>query len=123
MKKGNMMTLKIKRWLPLAICCLPGVIVALAIVGASLGLTLDGPLSGLVVLAVLACPLTMFLILARRARADHDRPTGGAMIAGCCVSPDYLVAKEADRLSELRTQREELQNEVAELQAHKMSKF
>ena len=67
------MDTKIRKWLPIALCCLPGVAVA-AIVGVSIALggatvsaSLGGPLGiGLIVLAALSCPLSMYLLMTRQ---------------------------------------------------------
>src|SRR5712691_5154127 len=91
----------VKRWLPLAVCCLPGIAaVAVITLGAIAGISLDGPLSGLLVLAILACPLTTFLMLARR-QYSGDQSSASPRAAGCCVAPsDFMVIQE--RLAVLR---------------------
>lgn len=110
----------VRSWLPIALCCLPGVIVALAIIGPSFGLSLDGPFSGLVALSLFACPLTMFLLISRRLR-DDGIPNESAKVVGCCVSPDYFLTWERNRLSTLQAQQASLDDESAELQASHVS--
>src|SRR5712691_244900 len=101
----------VKRWLPLAVCCLPGIVAAAVITfGAVVGISLDGPLSGLLVLAILACPLTTFLVLARRLY-NGDQSTASPSAAGCCVTPsDFVIIQE--RLAVLRAEREALESKV-----------
>lgn len=67
------MNTKLRKWLPIALCCLPGVAVA-AIVGVSIALEgatvradLNGSLgNGLIVVAALSCPLCMYLLMKRQ---------------------------------------------------------
>jgi len=107
---------KMKQWLPIALCCLPG-IVAAAIVGvgvASGRAILGGPLGlGLIALAMLACPLSMGLMM-RGARRDMTNRHDSAM-ADCCAPGEQSTAGESDQLAGLRAQREALEREIAEL--------
>lgn len=120
-----MINAKLRRWLPMALCCLPGG-VAVAIVGfglitgkAAFGASLGGPLGlGLVVLAMLACPLGMSLMMWRGMR--RKAASGGSLsMAGCCM-PDGAAstpaAPSAEWLVTLRDRREALEAEIAELQ-------
>jgi hypothetical protein len=112
--------MNVKRWLPIGLCCLPGVaLVALIGIrgiagGATVNNALQGPLGlGLIGLAVVACPLSMGLVmLANRNKAHADKPEN---VANCCL-PDYRASThETDRLVALRTRREALEHEIADL--------
>ena len=67
------MDTKIRKWMPIALCCLPGIAVA-AIVGVSIALgsatvsaSMSGPLGiGLIVLAALSCPMSMYFLMTRQ---------------------------------------------------------
>lgn len=117
------MSAKLRKWLPIGLCCLPGV-AAVAIVGfglivgeAAFGASLGGSLGlGLVALALLACPLSMGLMMWRSRKAAP----GSSSSMACCAPDAALAAFEAelpaDRLAVLRERREALEREVAELQ-------
>lgn len=116
------MNTKLRRWLPHVLCCLPGV-VAVAIVGVGLLLgetAFAGPLGfGLIALALLACPMSMGLMMWRG--MGRKAASGGSPgMAGCCAPDEALAAFEAetsaDRLAALRDRREALERELAELQ-------
>lgn len=71
------MSTKLRKWLPIALCCLPGIAVAAVVVlglafsSTAFGTSLDEPLGlALIALAVLACPLSMGLITWRRVRQN-----------------------------------------------------
>lgn len=110
----------LKRWWPIALCCLPGVAVAalvgisLAVGGAAFGSVLGGPLGlGLIVLATLACPVSMGLMMMRqRSTIQKSASNSISMMAGCCL-PDE--AAPSDRLAAMRAQRQALEHELAEL--------
>ena|SRR5260221_4322931 len=94
----------LKRWLALVACCLPGIAaVAVVTLGTVAGLSFDGPLSGLLVLALLACPLTTFLMLSRRLYGV-DQSSGSPKLVGCCMSPNDFMAVQSERLSVLHTE-------------------
>ncbi|MGQ0605105.1 MAG: hypothetical protein ACT4QE_25790 [Anaerolineales bacterium] len=66
----------LKRWWPMALCCLPAVAIAVvALVG---GASLGGPWRlGLNTLAVLACPISMGLMMwmmSRDSSSQHSHP-------------------------------------------------
>ncbi len=107
---------KVKSWLPMALCCLPGVAVVTVVVlstaigGASL---ISGPLgTGLVALAVLACPLSMGVMMWRGMRRN---PTSDSSMMDCCAPGKQPSTVESDRLMALRAQRKELEREIANL--------
>lgn len=110
----------LKRWWPMALCCLPGVAVAvivglgIAFGGAAAVTWLGGPLGlGLLVLATLACPVSMGLMMTRqRSTIQKSASNSTSMMAGCCL-PDE--AAPSDRLATLRAQRQALEHELAEL--------
>ncbi len=118
------MNAKLRNWLPIGLCCLPGV-TAIAIVGiglvvgkAAFGTLFAGPLGlGLIALALLACPLSMGLMMWRSRNAA---PGSSSSMASCCAPDAAIAAFEAelpaDRLAALRERREALEREVAELQ-------
>lgn len=116
------MSEQLKRWLPLGLCCLPGVVVAViagtgALLGvASFGAGLGSPLGiGILALAALACPLSMGFMLWRSQR--QAPPRASSSMATCCMLGDPASAIEDDRLTILCTQREALERQVAELQS------
>ena len=114
-----------KRWLPIALCCLPGVAVAavvglgVAAGGTAFGASFGGPLGlGLIALAVLACPVSMGLMMRRGSNQNAARGVGSSsMMADCCVLGEEAATMESDQLAALRARREALEREVAELQA------
>jgi hypothetical protein len=122
------MSEQIKRWLPIALCCVPGIaiaaIVGIGIVfgGAAFGASFGGPLGiGVIVLAALACPLSMGLMMMRGMK--QNSATGSAqMMADCCAPNQASVSVDtslsADSLSALRSRREALEREIAELQSN-----
>lgn len=110
------------RWLPIALCCVPGVLAAaligvgIALGGVSFGEFLSGPLGfGLIVLALLTCPLSMGLMM-RRASKPNVSSGKSIMMADCCLPKEEVSTMENDRLSVLRKRREALEREVADLQ-------
>jgi hypothetical protein len=103
-----------KKWLPIALCCLPGIaaIAILGIGGVAFGASLSGLLGlGLVVLAMLACPLSMALMMRRQKAAGHSQS-----MADCCL-PRQETTKPTERLTVLRERREALERELTELRA------
>jgi len=113
------MNTKVRRWLPIALCCLPGVaaVVVLAIGSAAGGAALGGSLRlVLIAFAMLACPLSMGLMMRR---GSHRNSASGAShtMTDCCAPGEQTSIAESDRLAALRTRREALEHEVAELQA------
>ena len=120
----------LRQWLPIALCCVPGIAVAvivgvgLAAGGAALGTSFGGPLGlAIIGLAVLACPLSMGLMMLRRRRSGQNSARGGgasSTMADCCLPGQGIAAAEAgapgSRLAALRAQRESLERELAEMQ-------
>ena len=122
------MNTNLRMWLPIALCCLPGVAVAavvalgLALGRAAFGSWLGGPLGvGIVGLAMLACPLSMGLTMWRqRAASQKPASAGNAPAVADCCAPGQLSAPpeapaSAGRLVELRARREALERELAEM--------
>ena len=118
------MKTKLRKWMPIALCCLPGVAVA-AIIGLSIalgdsvvGASLGEPLViGLIVLAALACPLSMYLMMTRqRGSSQQAAPNGSQLMADCCAPGEET---SADHLAALRAQRESLEHELAAMQSSK----
>lgn len=112
---------KVKQWLPILLCCLPGVALVLLVEigGAVFGVTLNGPLGlDVLVLATLICPLSMGWMMWR---AKHHNGTAGhlSMMANCCrpgeTTADAQPEASVNRLAELRERREALERELAEL--------
>ena len=122
----------LRQWLPIALCCVPGIVVAgivgvgLAASGAALGASFGGPLGlAIIGLAVLACPLSMGLMMLRRRRSGQNSARGGgasSTMADCCLPGQGIAAAEAgapgSRLVALRAQRESLERELADMQTH-----
>lgn len=100
------MNTKIRKWLPIALCCLPGVAVAailgvsIALGGATLSASLGGPLGiGLIVLAALTCPLSMYLMMSRqRGSSQQAASNASQMMADCCATGEET---SSDRLESL----------------------
>lgn len=118
------MSEQIKRWIPIALCCVPGVAIAI-IVG--IGIVFGGavfsssPLGiGLIALAALACPLSMGLMM--RGMKQNSATGSARMLADCCAPNQAAVSVDtdlsADSLSTLRSRREALEREIAELQSN-----
>jgi len=112
------MNTKLRKWMPIALCCLPGVAVAaiigvgIALGGSAVGASLGGPLGiGLIVLAVLVCPLSMGLIMMRqRGSSQKTTQNDSQLMADCCAPGEEA---SSDRLESLRAQRESLERELA----------
>ena len=98
------MNTNLRKWIPIALCCLPGVAVAaiigvgIALGGSAVGAFLGGPLGiGLVVLAALACPLSIGLMMRQRGSSQKPAQNDSQLMADCCApgeeaSTDYLAA-------------------------------
>lgn len=116
------MNTKLRKWMPIALCCLPGVAIAaaigigIAVGGAAVGMSLGGPLGiGLIVLAALACPVSMYLMMTRRRGPGQESMTeNSSAMMECCLPGEETAT---DQLVSLRSKREALEREVAELQA------
>lgn len=85
--------MKSTKWLPIALCCVPGITIT-AIVG--IGFIVGGvafinsPLSvGLLILALLACPFSMGLMMFKMNRRMQLR-----QVSHCCVSLRVTDASE-----------------------------
>ena len=118
------MNTKLQKWMPIALCCLPGVAIAailgisIAIGGAAVGPSLGGLLGiGLIVLAALACPLSMYWMMTRRRRLSQKVTSNGSQTMADCCAPSEEFS--SDRLESLRTQRESLEHELASMQSSK----
>jgi hypothetical protein len=117
------MNTNLRKWLPIAVCCLPGMAVAaiigigIAFGGAAIGTGMGGPLGlGLLVLATLACPVSMGLMMLRQ-RGSRPASTSGRSAPTDCCLPGSDEETPADRLAALRAQREALERKLAALQA------
>lgn len=113
----------LRRWLPIALCCLPGVAavavigIGAAVGGAAVGALLNGPLGfGLLALAMLACPLSMGLMM-RRGTKRNTASGHSATRADCCLPDEAATISETDseRLADLRARREALERELVEM--------
>ena len=121
------MNINLRKWVPIALCCLPGIaivaIVGIGILlgGAAFGAFIGTPLGlGLIALALLACPISMILMMRRQMNRD-DAASDSPGMADCCLPEEPQAVSEidsqADRLATLRAQREALERELAEMQA------
>lgn len=117
------MNAKLQRWMPVALCCLPGIAAAvivgigLAAGGTLFGVSLGGPLGlGLIALAMLACPISMGLMMWRGSR--RNAASGNAATMADCCAPGEMAPTTpppADRLTALRAEREALERELAQM--------
>ncbi|MCE7981804.1 MAG: hypothetical protein DYG89_11465 [Caldilinea sp. CFX5] len=126
LKEGLFMTMKVRRWLPIALCCLPGIVIAtvvgisIAAGGVAFGTALGGPLGlGLIALALLACPLSMGLMVWRTTQ-QNGASSHTATMSACCMPGESTAAAATsageDRLAALRERHVALERELAELQ-------
>ena len=118
------MDTKIRKWLPIALCCLPGVAVAailavdIAFGGATLSASLGGPLGiGLIVLTALTCPLSMYLMMTRQRGSSQKATLHSSELTVDCCAPGEETS--GDHLESLRAQRESLERELAAMQGSK----
>ena len=118
------MNTKLRKWIPLALCCLPGVAIAaiigvgIALGGSMVGASLGGPLGiSLIVLASLACPLSMGLIMMRQRGSSQKAAHNDSQLMADCCAPGEEAS--SDRLESLRAQRESLEHELAAMQSSK----
>ena len=94
----------LKRWLPIALCCLPGIALAVAIgVGLSAsGVAVAGWLgSGLRVLPIVACPVAMGLMMWWMSRDTGHQGS------------EHQPQSAADQLAAIRIQAQALEAQVA----------
>ena len=118
------MKAKLQKWIPIALCCLPGVTIAaivgvsIASGGAAVSAFLSGPLGvSLIVLAALACPLSMYLMMTRQCGSSQSTtPNGSQLMTDCCAPGEET---SSDRLKSLTAQRESLERELAAMQNSK----
>jgi len=118
---------RLKKWLPIGLCCLPGIAIA-AIVGASVliggatfGVGLGGPLGvAILALALLACPLSMGFMMWR---GNRNMVAGTTHAMTPCCAPDEQTASMLDtleegsspkRLAQLVARREAIERELAQ---------
>lgn len=104
---------QVNPWMPLALCCVPGVAVAAIVgVGAILGgAWVSGPIgTGLITLGVLACPVSHAVLMRRMSL--NAQPGDATRMADCCAPA------ASNNLESLRAQREALEKEVAELETN-----
>ena len=121
------MSSKARKWLPIALCCLPGVTLtaiwgmSLIVGGTAVGALWSGPL-GLVLIsaAMLACPVSMVLTMwhPHQARPEATAKNLTSMV-NCCLPGETLAAIESDnptqRLTELRARRVALEHELTKM--------
>lgn len=98
---------RLRKWLPIALCCLPGVVAAaavglsFAIGGTAFGASLGGPLGfGLIALAMLACPLSMGLMMRRGARQN---PVSNRRVTNCCVPGEQSLPVKTNSTARRRS--------------------
>src|SRR6266508_4401469 len=111
------MNTKLQKWMPIALCCLPGVAIAvmigmgIAVGGAAVGAFLGGPLGiGLIVLTTLACPRSMYLMMTRRRGLNQKILSNGSQMMADCCEPGEEAS--SNRLESLRAQRKSLEREL-----------
>ena len=82
------------------------------------GVSLGGPLGiGLIVLAALACPLSMYLMMTRQGGSRQKAALNSSQLMADCCAPGEEAS--SDRLESLRMQRESLERELAAMQSSK----
>jgi len=118
------MNTKLQKWMPIAICCLPGVAIAamigmgIAVGGAAVGAFLGGSLGiGLIVLTTLACPLSMYLMMTQQRGSSQKAISNTSHPMAECRARG--VEDAGDPLVTLRTRREVLERELTKMQAGK----
>ena len=119
------MSARFKQWLPIGLCCVPGLAIAafvgvsILLGGASIGAGLGGPLRlGLLALALLACPLGMGVTTWLNKR---NAPEGLTNNMACCAPGEQMAStsnqvqalSSAVRLAQLVARRETLERELA----------
>ena len=121
------MSSKSRQWLPIALCCLPGVALAgiwgisLIVGGAAVGAFWSGPLGlGMISAAMLACPFSMGLTMWRpRQSRLNSATTSLTQTVVCCLPGETLAAFESDnptqRLTEFRARRVALEHELTKM--------
>ena len=111
-----------KRWLPMALCCLPSLAIAaiigigFTVGGAAFGGFLNSPLGlAFISLGMLACPLSMGLMMRGGMKSGQQTTlsSSSSPTMPCCPPEEDPAVM---RLAELRAKRETLEREVAELQ-------
>jgi len=115
----------LKRWLPMALCCLPSVAIAavigvgFAVGGAAFGGFLNSPLGlAFVSLGMLACPLSMGLMMRGEMKSGGQTTSSNSPTMPCCPPEEDPATV---RLAEMRTKREALEREVAELETESLA--
>ena len=118
------MKVELRKWMPIALCCLPGVTIAamigvgIALGGSAIGASLGGSLGiSLIVLAALACPLSMYLMMTRQRGSSQQAALSGSQLMADCCAPGEETS--SDHLESLRTQRESLERELASMEGSK----
>ncbi len=96
-----MLKIKLKRWMPIALCCLPAVAIAVVIgiemaVGGALGGVFNGTDVGLILMILLVCPLSMLWMMWRMQKRDAAGKSAG-MVA-CCL-PNQDSSQDVERFS------------------------
>lgn len=110
------MSQSIRKWLPFALCCAPGAIAvlfvaAIAFGGASFGLSLNSPVGiGLLGVAMLACPVSMILMM----RGNMRAPASSDGMS--CCAPQVETNPSTSSLADLRAKRTRLEREIVALQ-------
>ena len=120
------MTATLRKWLPIALCCVPGIALAglvgigLAAGGTALGAAFGGPLGlAVILLAVLACPASMGLMMLRQrglAEKSGRATLASPAMADCCLPAQPQADAESASLATLRARRETLERELVDLQ-------
>jgi len=115
------MNVNFRAWLPIVLCCVPVIAIAalvgigIAVGGAAFSTSFGGPLGlGLIALALLACPVSMGLMMRRQRESNQNSaPASSLPLASCCLPGGEVPA---DQLAALRARREALERELAEMQ-------
>lgn len=96
------MQTQLRKWMPIAICCLPGVTIAVIVgivmaMGGALGSVFNATTGfGLILLGLLVCPLSMAWIMWRMQKRGAIGKSAG--MAACCL-PDQDSSQNAEKFS------------------------
>jgi len=126
--QSQSMRSRIRRWIPLALCCAPGVVGATIVAfGIAAGeASFGAPVSlGLIAAALIASLAAIARVSGRRLdptqSKDKGRPVSDCCLPAEAMAPEFTSA--AERLAELQELRRRLEREVDSLQGGKSGRM